>query len=348
MLSSMRQSKQSSVIMKNPKSKYFKNQDYEIFFDTSTGFEIMRGVDGKPDPFKLELPSLLDIGVMGHCKNKCSFCYQGRDDQPNMKLEDFKTIIDQVKHHTNQVALGGRGDPNLHENFKEIVEYSRNNNVVPNYTTSGFGLTDEQIEISKQCGAVAVSDYKSDETYSSLKRLMDANIKTNIHLIFSNPNFSDCTKILHGSSPWLQRGQHLVDIDRLNAVIFLLFKPAGAGANVPDMKPNRYQFDVFADLIFKAKGKFKVGMDSCLVNHVLQRVQPDKLQALAIDTCEGARMSGYITPDMKMKPCSFAEKSWEISITNKMDISHIWNRSTKFKSFRTQLRKNKTSCPIGL
>jgi len=336
---------------KSQTTKRFRNEDYEIFFDTSTGFEIMRGVNGKPDPFKLELPSLIDIGIMGHCDNKCAFCYQGHDEQPNMKIEDYKTIIDQVKHHTNQVALGGRGDPNLHENFKEIVEYARNNNVVPNYTTSGFRLTDEQIEISKMCGAVAVSDYKMIETYSSIKRLMDSGIKTNIHLIFSNGNFNDCIKILHGSDPWDPKFKHhnsVVDIDRLNAVIFLLFKPAGAGVNTSGMRPSLYQLDVFSNLIFESKANFKVAIDSCLVNHVLQRVEPNKLQSLSIDTCEGARMSGYITPDMKMKPCSFAEKSWEISITNKQDISYIWNQSTKFKSFRSKLEKERTSCPIGL
>ena len=336
---------------KRQTTKIFRNEDYEIFFDTSTGFEIMRGVNGKPDPFHLELPSLIDIGIMGRCKNKCAFCYQGHENRPNMSLENFKTIIDQVKHHTNQVALGGRGDPNLHENFKEILEYARKNNVIPNYTTSGFGLTDEQIELSKMCGAVAVSEYRMDETYSSIKRLMDAGIKTNIHLIFSNGNFQDCVKILHGGDPWdpkFKQSGPVVDINRLNAVIFLLFKPAGAGANTPGMRPNKYQFDVFSDLIFKSQAKFKVGMDSCLVNHVLQRVKPNKLQSLSIDTCEGARMSGYITPDMKMKPCSFAEKSWEISITNEQDIKYIWNNSRKFKSFRSKLKKKRTSCPIGL
>ena len=311
----------------------------------------MRGVNGKADPFRLELPSLLDIGIMGRCENKCAFCYQGHETRPNMSLNDFKSIIDQVKHHTSQVALGGRGDPNLHENFKEIVEYARDNNVIPNYTTSGFNLTDKQIEISKMCGAVAVSEYRQDETYSSIKRLMDSGIKTNIHFIFSNGNFPDCIKILHGSDPWDPKYKHhgsLVDVDRLNAVIFLLFKAAGAGANTPGMTPTKYQFDVFSDLIFNSKANFKVGMDSCLVNHILQRTTPNELQSLGIDTCEGGRMSGYITPDMKMKPCSFAEDSWEIQINDTQDISYIWNRSQTFKSFRSKLRKNRTSCPIGL
>ena len=60
--------------MKKNTMRHFRNEEYEIFFDPSTGFEILRGVNGRPDPFSLELPSLLDIGVMGHCINKCPFC----------------------------------------------------------------------------------------------------------------------------------------------------------------------------------------------------------------------------------------------------------------------------------
>jgi hypothetical protein len=44
-------------------NRRFKNDDYEIFFNTFTGVELTRGVNGKEDPFYLELPSLLDIGV---------------------------------------------------------------------------------------------------------------------------------------------------------------------------------------------------------------------------------------------------------------------------------------------
>jgi MoaA/NifB/PqqE/SkfB family radical SAM enzyme len=329
-------------------NKFFANKDYEIFFDTSSGLEIMRGTDGKEDPFSLYLPSLLDVGIMGHCKHKCRFCYQGHESEPNMKVEDFKSIIDQVKHHTNQVALGGRGDPNHHENFKEIIEYARNSGVMPNYTTSGIELTDEHIEISKMCGAVAVSDYNQDYTYDALKRFMDAGVKTNIHMIFTQVSYDSAIKILYGSNPWLKQGRSCVDIDRLNAVIFLLFKAAGAGEAL-GWKPNKFQLQTFAELVFKPKAKFKIGMDSCLVNHVLQYVEPDELQRMSIDSCEGARMSAYITPDMKLMPCSFANKDkWAIPLTAKKDINYIWNRSGSFKSFRKILTNNQCCCPLGL
>lgn len=334
--------------------KHFVNDDYEIYFDSSTGFEIMTGVNGKKDPFSLVLPSLLDVGVMGTCEHKCAFCYQGHLNQDNMALDDFKTIIDQIKHHTNQVALGGRGDPNLHPNFKEIIEYARQNNVVPNYTTSGMGLTDEHIEISKLCGAVAVSEYQSDFTYEALRRFMDAGVKTNIHIIFSQHTFDLCTKILYGYNPWERqtfgKKESRVNIQKLNAVIFLLFKPAGAGSELIGMRPTDYQFNRFSELIFESKAMFKVGMDSCLVNHVIRKTQPNQLQSLSIDTCEGARMSAYITPDMIMMPCSFADHDqWGIKINHgKKDINYIWNRSNKFKQFRSMLKKTKDRCPLGL
>jgi len=139
------------------------NDDYLLLFNTKTGVEVLTGINGKDDPHSLYLPSLLDIGVMGACKNKCAFCYQGHDSQPNMKLSDFMSIIDAVSHHTNQVALGGRGDPNKHAHFAEMLEYCRKHNVVPNYTTSGIDLTDDEIEISKMCGAVAVSQIFSEQ-----------------------------------------------------------------------------------------------------------------------------------------------------------------------------------------
>ena len=333
--------------------KKFENEDYEVYFNTKTGMEVLKGKDDI-DPFKTELPLLIDVGIMGSCLNSCSFCYQGRVDEPHMTLENFKSIIDQVKHHVNQVALGGRGDPNLHPQFKEIVEYSRNNGVIPNYTTSGANLSHEQVEISKMCGAVAVSDYRLPCTYEALERLMNAKIKTNIHLIFSRPNFDRSMKILYGYNPWLKNQVGVgkisqVDIDKLNAVVFLLFKPQGEGRNVRGLMPSKMQIQSFADLAFTPKAKFKIGMDSCLINHVLKYSNPSELQKMAIDTCESSRMSVYISPSMQLIPCSFADHpEWGVQITKKRDIDYIWNRSMKFKQFRSRLKKNPCSCPVGL
>ncbi len=338
--------------------KRFQNDKYSILFNSKTGLEITQGINGNEDPFVLELPSLLDIGIMGTCENKCKFCYQGHINQPNMLLENFKEIIDEVKHHVNQVALGGRGDPNKHENFKEILEYCRENRVVPNYTTSGINLTEEEIELSKLCGAVAVSQifYEEiiddkitlktmDNTYISIEKFINAGIKTNIHFIYSRISHNIAMNMLEGKDIWKEK----VDIDKLNAVIFLLFKPQGAAKYMYSKIPTINQLQQFSELIFKPKCKFKIGMDSCLVNHTTKYSQGNKLQQLSIDTCEGARMSAYITPDMHFMPCSFADRVfWSRPITDKKSITTLWQNSPPFNTFRTLLEKNQNQCPLNL
>jgi MoaA/NifB/PqqE/SkfB family radical SAM enzyme len=324
--------------------KYYKNEDYELLFNTKTGVEVLKGVGDKQDPFILNMPSLLDVGVMGTCKHKCEFCYQGHHDRPNMTLTDFMSIVDEASYHVNQIALGGHGDPNHHPNFKEIVEYCRSKNVVPNYTTSGIGLTDEQIEISKMCGAVAVSDYEKPYTYEAIQKFINADIKTNIHQILSAQTYTKCLGIVEGEEP-----DHWdFDVSRLNAVIFLLFKPQGAGTKLRHLIPNKSIMEHFSKFVFKPRSRFKIGMDSCLINHMLRYGEPSVIQRMSIDTCEASRMSAYITPDMKFMPCSFANHDTGIQIKEKGDLHKIWKGGATFKTFRKLLEKNKKLCPLNL
>lgn len=77
----------------------------------------------------------------------------------NVDSEDhlFMTSHGIISHNC---ALGGRGDPDMHENFEEMLYYAATNHVVPNFTTSGLGMTPEKAAICKaHCGAVAVSAY---------------------------------------------------------------------------------------------------------------------------------------------------------------------------------------------
>ena len=321
-------------------NKYVATDEYEMYFNTKTGFELIRGIHGNDDPFVLELPSLLDIGIMGHCKNKCEFCYQGHQSEPHMEFNRFQFIIDQVHTHTNQVALGGRGDPNHHPDFKKIIEYCREKSIVPNYTTSGIDLTDEQIEISKQCGAVAVSDYGKPFTYDAIKRFLDAGIKTNIHFLFSRHSAYKAFTFLSGYNPWNDN----VDLERLNAVVFLLFKMAGSGTNLHSYIPGSHQLKMFSDLVTQNKAQTKVGMDSCMVNHIKI---PEKLKPF-MTNCEAGRFSAYIPPHGAMIPCSFLSPVYhKLTPQNKDLIYPTWKLSEGFHLFRKILENETRRCPCG-
>ena len=171
--------------MKNKSAtKIKKDKNFISCFNQETGFYFRTGIleDGKDtgvDPFMTSFPELLDVGIMGHCiHGKTGLCqkagigcYQDglHSNNPNMTLEDFKKIAEQCKGKTFQFALGGCGDPDQHEHFEEILKVCKENGIVPNFTTSGFGMTKALAKLCKQyCGAVAVSWYRSPYTLKAI------------------------------------------------------------------------------------------------------------------------------------------------------------------------------------
>lgn len=102
-----------------------------------------------------------------------------------MSYKSFLEIVKQATGKTFQIALGGAGDPNKHPRFGEILEACRAYRIVPNITTSGFMMMDDEIAlIRKYCGAVAVSWYSrlmngkesNEETIKAVKRLVKKDV----------------------------------------------------------------------------------------------------------------------------------------------------------------------------
>ncbi len=316
-------------------------------FDTETGAYVRTGIlddtgrDTGVDPFRASFPHLIDVGVMGHCihgkTGLCAKagigCYQSGMliEQPNISVENFRWIAEQCKGRCNQLALGGRGDPDQHEHFEELLKISRDNDLVPNFTTSGYGMTPEISSLcSRYCGAVAVSWYRSEYTINAVKMLMNAGVKTNIHYVLGRNSIDEAIRRLREND----------FTEGINAVIFLLHKPAGQGteANVISSRDERVaEFFAQVDL----PHPFKVGIDSCTVPGALnycRRVIPQSL-----DTCEGGRFSCYIGADMPMVPCSFdQEKKYQVSLTD-MTIEEAWN-SEVFERFRNKLKRACRGC----
>ena len=314
-------------------------------FDTETGAYVRTGVLDKQgrdtgiDPFMASYPHLIDVGIMGHCihgkTGLCAKagigCYQSGMlvEQPNMTLEDFTSIAKQSSGRCNQFALGGRGDPDQHEHFEEILKICRENNLVPNFTTSGYGMTPEIATLCKQyCGAVAVSWYRSSYTLAAIQMLLDAGVKTNIHYVLGQNSIDEAIARLEKDD--FPKG--------INAVIFLLHKPAGQGTRGNMLAVDDPRVAKFFEQLDR-RHPFKTGMDSCNVPGAIRfckNILPESL-----DTCEGGRYSCYIGADMVMVPCSFdQQKRYEVSLRD-MTIEQAWN-SAPFEMFRNRMRG---ACP---
>ena len=322
-----------------------KKYHFKSAFDTDTGAYVRTGIldetgkDTGVDSFMASFPHLIDVGVMGHCiHGKTGLCvkagigcYQSGllVEQPNMTVEDFEWIAKQCKGRCNQLALGGRGDPDQHENFEDLLRISRENNLVPNFTTSGYGMTQEIAYLCKKyCGAVAVSWYRSEYTLNAIQLLLDAGVKTNIHYVLGKNSIDEAIDRLKNQD--FPKG--------INAVIFLLHKPAGQGSRSNMLSADDPRVVEFFSQVDN-RHPFKVGMDSCNVPGAInfcKRIMPESL-----DTCEGGRYSCYIGADMTMVPCSFDQpKKYQVSLHG-FTIEEAWN-SEPFEQFRNRMRG---ACP---
>lgn len=415
--------------------KIDKKNNYMSKFNTRTGHYIRtdeldeNGEETGRDPFMASFPELIDIGIMGHCSHGLSGrckesgiqCYQHGDKSrnTNMTLEDYKSIIDECKGKTFQVALGGCGDPDMHENFEEILRYTRDNNIVPNFTTSGFGFTKEKVELCKKyCGAVAVSMYsrlennfgelavrrvhieknkkvyrhmgdipvkftlgnidkdcvwdapcyninglnyswddlhhmyysdkpqdyefyrvfnevrkENNYTMETIKMLLDAGVKTNIHFVLSNSTIDEAImRLKYNGFP---KG--------INAVIFLLHKPVGLGDTAEVLKIDDPRLEKFFKIVDRNNFRFKIGFDSCTVPGLLNNTK--NIDTISIDTCEAARWSMYITPDMKALPCSFDNQGmrYAVDLRKVENIHKAWN-SMQFEQIRNIFKNACRGC----
>ena len=279
-------------------------KDYISMFNSNNGTYARIPLHGKKDEdiFMTEFPELIDIGIMETCvcSHKCKVgCYQNAAARhgKNMSLVDYEKIMQECFGRTFQVALGGAGDPDTHEEFEEILKLSAKYNIVPNFTTSGICMNDEKAKLCyKYCGAVAVSEHFADYTDKAVKILLDNSVKTNIHYVLNTDTIGKAIEILKGES--YRKG--------INAVVFLLYKPVGLGDASKVLREDNPKVKEFFSLIEDSQYKtdFKMGFDSCSCSGL---VNYSKLKDYScLDFCEGGRFSMYISADMKAYPCSFA------------------------------------------
>jgi len=325
------------------------NHKFVSIFRMSDGFSIRSGIfdkDGKEtneDPFMGSGPELIDIGIMGHCEHgksglciKSSVqCYQSGliKEKPNMPLSSFQKIIKECKDTVFQVALGGRGDPDMHENFEDILKTCRENFIIPNFTSSGLKFTPEKAAICKKyTGSVAISWYRSEYTLNAIKMLQDAGVLPNIQYVLNTKTIDEAITRLQANN--FPKG--------IKAIIFLLHKPVGLGRSENILTPENPKVLEFFDIIDNLQGKidFQVGFDSCSIPGIINFTK--NTDNRLIDTCEGARFSMYISADMKAMPCSFDQdfEKWHFDISEKT-INDAWN-SDQFNDFRNRLLD---SCP---
>lgn len=340
---------------------YYSDKKYSFieFFNEITGTLVRsnvlkNGTETTSLPQMRSFPELIDIGIMGSCEaGKTGICRLAGVDcyqcgailsEANMSLSEYEHIINQCRGRVFQVALGGAGDPNKHEHFKEILRLTRENEIVPNFTTSGYDLTEEEVFFSKKhCGAVAVSYYsKLDSngnesnpiTISAIKRFVDAGCITNVHYVLSTKTIKEA----------LYRVKHGIFPKGINAVIFLLYKPIGLGSMNYALDSSNKEYIELLRLVSKTSNSWRYGFDTCQSPAIYEYTVG--IAKESIEFCEAARFSMYIDSHGVAYPCSFGREKSEYSVDlRKNTLKQAWN-SEQFDSFREKQNQVCSACSV--
>ena len=78
------------------------------------------------------------IEITNACNLNCPFCIKNKRKVNYMKIDDYKKIIDKIKDYTKEIYLHILGEPLLHPDIINFIEYANNQNLLVNITTNGY------------------------------------------------------------------------------------------------------------------------------------------------------------------------------------------------------------------
>jgi len=334
-------------IIENKKEKIVASKNYNYFFNKTTGFFARWGKTEDEDPqMSNEGPEILDMEISDICTGingkPCKFCYKSNTGSgKNMSFDTFKTIFHKMPKTLCQIAFG-IGSVNTNPVLFKILQYTRDNGVIPNITINGEA-TDEELKIlADVCGAISVSKYNpKDVCYNAVEKLTKNHNQINIHQLLSKNTLDDCYELIED----IKKDKRL---KKLNAVVFLFLKPKGKRNNYKCV--DRKEYKRLVDCLFENNIPF--GFDSCTANLFLETIENKSNYDTLKDSCEACEsglFSSYINVEGKYFHCSFTEgeKGWKgIDIVACKDfLKDVW-QAEETQKFRKMLLDNKRSCPI--
>ena len=348
-------------LIDNKDKKVIKSKDYNSILNKKTGEFYRWGENKQDDPeFCKYGPEILDLEISsGKCMGNCAFCYKGNGDvqeSKNMTLDEFKNVFHKVAgtktingEKVNTSPLGqiafGICDIGSNPDFFKMMEYSKENGVIPNYTCHGLDMNEEYAKRTVElCGAVAVSIYNKEKSYNAIKMLTDAGMKQcNIHFVLADKTYDKAFEIMKD----IKSDERLKG---LKAIVFLSYKAKGSGVG----KFNSVSNEQFKSIIdYASENKISIGFDSCGCHKYLKAIKDDKdyeKKSQYAEPCESGCFSSYINCEGKFYACSFCEGEglWKdgIDVLNSDNfLKDVWYES-KTNKFRDILLKNNRKCPM--
>lgn len=78
------------------------------------------------------------VEITNTCNLKCFFCALNKRNKEFMSMEHFKLILNKIKGYTEYLYLHVMGEPLLHPNINDFIDYASSEGFKVNLTTNGY------------------------------------------------------------------------------------------------------------------------------------------------------------------------------------------------------------------
>ncbi len=279
-------------------------------------------------------PSAVNLAVTQNCNAKCSFCYVAKKEAYS-PFEEIKAICDHL--HTEgvlRVNLFG-GEPFLHPNIREIIDYLHQLGFFISGVTNGLLLKESLLQFIKgKVEVLGVSLHGLGDSHEHLTRIPGSfrrvvagitrashlGIAVGINYTVTSQNFSE----IRSTVEYLANEGVDLRFIALNAFI-------ADEANDPRLEPTMKQLnDTLATLAeieetYPAlNSKYAISFPLCWIE--------DRRHFKYVSPCGYGKNHCAVDHRGNVRPCSYSKI--ELGNVNKDTLSHLWRNHDFLVSFR--------------
>ncbi|MHA1954005.1 MAG: radical SAM/SPASM domain-containing protein [Candidatus Heimdallarchaeaceae archaeon] len=330
------------IRIENPPTTIYVDKDYmrSLGYNESKLWE-------KESPF-LSAPLDVHFALTNKCPIECRYCYKSsvEDYENDLSLNQIKKIIDVLAEmKVFSVAFGG-GEPFAREDIFDIAHYTKEKDIVPNITTNGYYISENNAKKCKVFGHMHISLDLPNEDFDNIKNkgafqaannaidlLSQQGIHIGINCVISRKNFNHLEDLIK-----FCLSKNIKDIS------FLRFKPIGrADRQYDNMKLTEEQNIQLFPLLRKLSRKYKIKAQADCSMVPMLAVHKPKIKVLnffGVQGCEGGNTFIEIKEDGTLRSCSFSNYYGE----NARNLMGVWDGFEYFSKYRDVTDSLKEPC----
>ena len=78
------------------------------------------------------------LEITNGCNLNCNFCIKNKRKVTNITYDNYKYIIDKIKNYTKEIYLHVLGEPLMHKDINNFINYANSQGLLVNITTNGY------------------------------------------------------------------------------------------------------------------------------------------------------------------------------------------------------------------